>query len=74
MDSMSKLLAAFARRYATRVTSNGVVKLTHDNDPLLKTAFAELGWKDQHEHEADEEVAVAQKAPERADVPHRKTR
>jgi len=71
---MSKLLEAFARRYASRVTSNGVVKLTHDNDPLLKAAFAELGWKDQHEHEPEEEVAVAHKAPERATVPHRNSR
>jgi len=71
---MSKLLEAFARRYASRVTSNGVVKLTHDNDPLLKAAFAELGWDDQqHEHPV-EEVAVAHKAPERATVPHRNSR
>ncbi len=72
---MSKLLEAFARRYATRVTTNGVVKLTHDNDPLLKEAFKELGWKDQHNHDdVEEEVAVAPRAPERAVVPHRKTR
>jgi len=64
-------LEALCRRYATRVNQNGVVYLTHDADPLLAAAFAELGWKDRHPEFAVEELAAVE-APERAVVPKAK--
>jgi hypothetical protein len=67
----------FARRYAKRITRNGVTVLVTDGDPLLLAAFKELGWSDPHEDppaEAgpapSEEVAVEHRAPEQAVVAH----
>lgn len=68
----------FARRYAKRITRNGVTVLVTDGDPLLLAAFKELGWSDPHEDppaaagpapRADE-VAVERRAPEQAVVVH----
>ena len=70
-------LEALCRRYAPRVNQNGVVYLTHDADPLLAAAFAELGWKDRHPEiavpEVVEEVAAVE-APEKAVLPKPKRR
>jgi hypothetical protein len=65
----------FVRRYAKRITRNGVTVLITDGDPLLLAAFKELGWSDPHEDadpapSAREAVAVEPRAPEQAVVVH----
>jgi hypothetical protein len=68
------LIEAFARRCAKQITRDGKTVLITDHDPLLVDAFKKLGWKDPHEDEQEEEVAVEREAPERAVIPHKSKR